>query len=193
MYGRLAAITAPTPGNHEWCNREQGYTAYWLSRRGVRPPPWYATRIAGWQVLSLNSEHDIGRDGRQARWLRARMRERRFGTCRLAFFHRPRYSTGRHGDQVDLSALWRQLEGRAALVVNGHDHSLQRHRPVRGTTAFVSGAGGHGLYSVTLDHARVAWASGRDYGALRLELRRTGGRWRFVRDDGRVLDAGRLP
>jgi hypothetical protein len=79
-----------------------------------------------------------------------------------------------------------------AVVLNGHDHSLQRHRPVRGTTAFVSGAGGQGLYSVTLDDPRVAWASGRDVGALRLELTRRAAGWRFLRVDGRVLGACRL-
>src|SRR3954468_17329487 len=55
-YGRLASITSPTIGNHEWGNRYRGYYPYWRARRGRRMPPWYRIEVAGWEIFSLNSQ-----------------------------------------------------------------------------------------------------------------------------------------
>ena len=36
-YGRFDKITAPTPGNHDWPQHEEGYDPYWRRRtRGCR-------------------------------------------------------------------------------------------------------------------------------------------------------------
>lgn len=128
VYGSLARRTAPTPGNHDWPNHDLGYDPYWRSVTGAATPPWYAFRIGGWEVLSLNSEAPHGVASAQLRWLRARLRSGG-GTCRLAFWHRPRRSAGRHGDQRDVAPLEDALVGHAALVLGGHDHDLQRLRP----------------------------------------------------------------
>ena len=100
-YGPLAPLTDPTPGNHEWVSRQDGYDPYWRARTGAAPPPWYALRIGGWHILSLNSEapHDAGSP--QMRWLVRRLRGQR-GNCTLAFWHRPLQSAGPHGDQTDV-------------------------------------------------------------------------------------------
>jgi hypothetical protein len=62
VYGELARITTPTPGNHEWTARRDGYQPYWRAQTGATPPPWYSYKIGGWRVISLNSEapHDEG-------------------------------------------------------------------------------------------------------------------------------------
>jgi hypothetical protein len=186
VYGALAPRTAPTPGNHEWPRRGDGYEPYWRRVMGRTPPAYYRFSIAGWQVLSLNSEapHDGGSP--QVRWLARQVA--RPGTCRLAFWHRPRFSAGRHGDQADVAPLWDGLRGRAALVVNGHDHDMQRLRPIGGITEIVSGAGGHGHYGLHPDARRV-FGDDRTYGALRIDLRPGHARLRFVAADGRVLDS----
>jgi hypothetical protein len=132
----------------------------------------------------LLSPHAAGSS--QLRWL-AREAARP-GTCRLAFMHRPRFSGGRHGDQPDVAPLWNALRGRAALVVAGHDHDMQRLRPIDGITSFVSGAGGHGRYELRPD-ARRAFGDDRTYGALRIDLRPGHARLRFVAAGGRVLDS----
>lgn len=186
VYGALAGRTAPTPGNHEWPQRADGYEPYWRRVLGRTPPAYYDLRIAGWQVLSLNSEAPHGPGSAQLRWLVRRVA--RPGTCRLAFWHRPRFSTGRHGDQADVAPLWDALRGRAALVVSGHDHNMQRLRPVDGITQLVSGAGGHGRYGLHPDPRR-AFGNDRAYGALRIDLRPGHARLRFVAADGRVLDS----
>src|SRR5439155_808365 len=141
VYGRLDTRTAPTPGNHDWPQHDEGYDPHWQRVRGRRTPAYYTFGAAGWQLISLNSEiaHDAGSP--QLRWLRATLARRR-GTCRLAYWHRPRFSAGKHGDQDDTQPLWSALRGRTAIVLTGHDHNMQRLRPIDGITEFVSGAGG---------------------------------------------------
>lgn len=190
VYGRFAGVTAPTPGNHDWPNHDEGYDRYWKDVRGKEPPPWYVFRVAGWEVLSLNSEMIHHGGSPQLEWLRSEVREG--GTCRLAFWHRPRYSVGKHDDQPDLQTFWDALEGRAALVVNGHEHNMQRYRPIAGITELVAGAGGHSHYELDRVEPRHAFANDRDYGALRLELRRRSASFEFIAADGRVLDTGRV-
>jgi len=185
LYGALAPRTAPTPGNHEWPQRGDGYEPYWRAVTGRTPPAWYGLRVAGWTLLSLNSEAPHGRGSAQLRWLARRVA--RPGTCRLAFWHRPRFSAGHHPDDPGLAPLFDALRGHAALVVNGHDHDMQRFRPIGGITEVVSGAGGHSHYEVHAD-PRLAFSDDRTYGALRIDLRPGRARLRFVAADGRVLD-----
>jgi hypothetical protein len=192
VYGALAAITAPTPGNHEWGNRDQGYFPYWRQAGGSPIRPWYAFRVAGWQILSLNSEAQHGAGSAQVRWLRERLRKTDVGTCRIAFWHRPRYSAGRGGDQVDVEPFWRALAGNATIVLNGHNHDMQRHLQRRGIVEFVSGAGGHELRYVDETDPRLAFAQEDVTGALRLTLGRETATHAFVSVDGTVLDSGEL-
>ena len=185
LYGALARRTAPTPGNHEWPRRGEGYEPYWRAVTGRTPPAWYGFRVAGWTLLSLNSQAPHGPGSAQLRWLAHRVA--RPGSCRLAFMHRPRFSAGRHPDDPGLDALFGALRGHAALLVTGHDHNMQRFRPIGGITEIVAGAGGHSHYELHAD-ARLAFADDRDYGALRIDLRPGRARLRFVSVGGQVLD-----
>jgi hypothetical protein len=40
------------------------------------------------------------------------------------------------------------LSGHAAIAVNGHEHNMQRLRPINGITELISGAGGKSLYEL---------------------------------------------
>jgi calcineurin-like phosphoesterase family protein len=191
VYGRLNRITAPTPGNHEWPAHRRGYNRYWKRAKGASPPAYYAFSLAGWRILSLNSEVAHGPGSRQVRWLRRELR-RRQGNCTIAFWHRPRYSAGFHGDQRDMAPVWRALSGHAALVVNGHDHDLQRFRRRDGIVELIAGAGGHGRYPVDRARKGLAFADDRHYGALKLVLRRGRAAFAFVSASGRRLDSGRV-
>jgi hypothetical protein len=188
VYGRLARRTLPTPGNHEWGARQSGYDPYWGAVTGGRPPSHYAVRLAGWKLISLNSEEAMGARSTQGRWLRRQVAGS--GTCRLAFWHRPRFSAGPHGDQADVAGLWNVVRGRAALVLNGHDHDMQELRPQSGTTELVAGAGGNGLYPLRSGDRRLAWSNATTYGALRLRLRPGKASYAFVSASGRVLRHG---
>jgi Calcineurin-like phosphoesterase len=188
VYGSLARITAPTPGNHDWPNHREGYDPYWESVTGSLPPAFYSFEVAGWQLLSLNSQAPAGPHSVQVRWLREQVAEG--GTCRLAFWHRPRYSAGQHGDDEWVGTLWQTLRGRAALVVTAHDHDMQRLKPIDGMVELVSGAGGKSHYVVDRDDPRLAFSNDTDWGALRVELRPGAAAFAFVTTDGRTLDSG---
>lgn len=190
VYGRLRAVTAPTPGNHDWPRHADGYDPYWSTVTGRRPPAHYSFRLAGWQILSLNSEEPLDPGSRQLRWLRRQLHEP--GDCRLAFWHRPRYSAGKHGDQGDVDPLWQALRGRARLVVNGHEHNLQRLRPIDGITELIAGAGGKSRYAIDEDDHRLAFARDDTDGALRLELSPGAAQYRFMSAAGEVLDTGTI-
>lgn len=188
VYGRLRAVTLPTPGNHEWSNRTEGYYPYWARTLGARPPDHYSVRIAGWQVLSLNSEEPHEAGSPQVEWLARQVASG--GDCRIAFWHRPRYSAGTHGDQPDIDPLWHALEGRAALVVNGHDHDMQELRVREGIRELVAGAGGNVRYPINDGDPRLAWGTDRTDGALRLRLQPGVARYDFVAVDGTLLHRG---
>lgn len=190
-YGRLARITAPTPGNHDWGASRTGYDPYWRRVHGRRVAHWYAFGAAGWQIISLNSETAHGEGSAQHRWLRRQVRLR--GTCRIAFWHKARFSAGtNHGDSEDLASLWNALRGRAVMVLSGHEHNMQRLRPVDGITQFVSGAGGRGLYGLNSGDRRLAFGNDTDFGAVRLWLQPGRAEYAFFAADGRVLDEGTI-
>jgi hypothetical protein len=188
-FGRLARRTAPTPGNHEWPSRAEGYRPYWrkVAPRGI--PSYYSFSTGGWRLISLNSEtqHDPG--SRQLEWLRSRTKGR--GNCRIAFWHRPRYSAGdQHGDQSDVQPFWDALRHHAVLVLNGHEHDMQRFEPRQGITEIVSGAGGNGFYAVNTFYPGLAFGDSSHYGALRMSLSPGVARYRFVSSSGETLDRG---
>lgn len=187
LYGKLAKRTAPTLGNHEASNRGSGYAPYWARALGRPVARWYSFRAGGWTVLSLDSEVRGALARRQARWLRSAVQSG--GNCRLAFWHRPRYSAGLHGDERAVAPLWNGLAGRARLALNGHDHDMQQLKRRDGITELVAGSGGNSLYPLRRD-ARVAWGNDTAFGALSLRLRRGVASWAFVGERGRVLHRG---
>jgi hypothetical protein len=182
-YAAILSRMLPTPGNHDWPNHERGYDRFWKKVRGTRMPYRYAKRAGGWEIISLNSEDALGE---QAAWLEKKVRAP--GTCRLAFWHRARRSAGAHGDQRDVDLLWQPLVGHAALVVNGHDHDLQRMAPRDGIVELISGAGGKSHYDVDTTYDGLEWSDDTTYGALRLGLKPGLATAEFVAVDGRVLD-----
>ena len=61
-YGRFDSIAAPTPGNHEWHNRTEGYDPYWKAAGLVTNRHYYSFKTAGWEIISLNSESGLEGD-----------------------------------------------------------------------------------------------------------------------------------
>jgi hypothetical protein len=190
-FGALAHITQPTIGNHEWPNRFSGYYRYWAARKGRPLPPWSKTEIAGWELYNLNSQAPHGPGSPQVRWLE-RSLEGATGTCRIAFWHRPLYSAGAYGTAEDLRPLWNRLAGRARIVLSGHDHNLQRHRPQRGIAQYVVGAGGRGRYSLHSGSSTLAWGTDDVNGALRIVLKPGRALLEFRSTSRRLLDRSRV-
>jgi hypothetical protein len=187
IYGGLGSITAPTVGNHEWPNVATGYVPYWTAVRGSPPPFRYAFAVSGWQLISLNS--NLPTDPAQERWLNQEIASTpRYGSCRIAFMHHPRYSAGLHGDLTGLQGIFDELRGHASIALAGHDHDMQRLHPIGGITPYVDGSGGNELYPVNRDDPRLAFFDDTHHGALRIRLRPSRAALAFVDQDGNTLD-----
>jgi hypothetical protein len=181
---------APTAGNHEWPNASQGYDPFWREVRGDPPPSYYSFKAGGWEILSVNSEPEDWQPA--VKWLTEQTKPG--GNCRVGFWHRPRYSGGLHeeGERQSPTEFWEALEGRARIIVNGHDHNSQRMRAQDGIVELIAGAGGRRLYDVDESYGRLAFSNDTDFVALRLDLSPRRARWRFVTVGGTVLDSGKL-
>jgi acid phosphatase type 7 len=186
--GALAPVTEATIGNHEWDNRFRGYYQYWHARKGRRYPPWSKTEVAGWEIVNLSSQAPHSSRSPQVRWLEQALGP---GDCRIAFMHRPRYSAGAYGGAPDLDPFWNRLSGRARIVLAGHDHNLQRHRPQRGLVQYVVGAGGRPRYRLHPGNPTLVWGSDDHDGALRMVLRPGRALLEFRSTRGRLLDRSR--
>ena len=189
-YGSLKKVTTPVAGDHEWDDDREDYLAYWRDARREELPPWSSVDVAGWQVIALNTETEIGPGSPQLEWLSEQVREA--GTCRIVLMHRPRFTAGDDGDHDELAPVWDAIAGRAAMVLSGDDHNMQRLRPVDGVTQFVSGAGGRSNYNVDEDDQRLAFGNDDSDGVLRLELRPGSARHSFVSAGGETLDSGQI-
>ncbi|MBL8880070.1 MAG: metallophosphoesterase [Phycisphaerales bacterium] len=117
---------------------------------------WFDYGDARFVVLNSNLEESVLTE-RVAPWLRDTLKDSD-ATWKFAVFHHPPYSVGKHGsNEVMRRALVPALEaGGADMVFNGHDHTYQRTKPIRGGALdengivyVVSGAGGAALYEMT--------------------------------------------
>jgi hypothetical protein len=90
-------------------------------------------------------------DPEQARWLDGVWTDAG-DKWRIAFFHHPLYSSGRHADEsrvVIRPALEPLLlRNHVDVVFSGHEHLYERIAPQKGIRYFVSGGGGRNLYHV---------------------------------------------
>ena len=111
--------------------------------------------------------------------------------------HHPRFSSGLHGPDTTLGALWTTLSrGGVDVVLAGHDHHYERFAPFEGIRSFVVGSGGRSLYPVLrrLSRPKSVAVNYRTYGVLRLTLRAEGYDWRFVPVAGSTYtDSGSSP
>ena len=147
-FDRFKSITNPVIGNHEYESLlgpdPLGYRGYW----GAGAEDMYTVDVAGWHLIALNSNTQIGpaRINNEVAKLQADLAATPPNTCTLAYFHHPVQNAGPEGEPVpgSLAArLWSALVGKADVVLNGHDHSYQRFKPVSGTTEIVDGTLGH--------------------------------------------------
>lgn len=199
VWGRFKGDALAVPGNHDY-RTDAGAPFYAYFGAPAAPTGYFSRPLGDWRVLALNSNIDIAEGSVQLRWLKEQLAGNPH-RCVLAIWHHPRFSSGAHGSNPSVEALWRTArQGGVSLVLAGHDHHYERFVPLdasgrpddSGTRSFVVGTGGAGLYPVnpirpTISAARIA----QRHGVLRLELAADRYRWRFLAlPDGAVLDAG---
>ena len=203
---RIMSVLHTSPGNHDYDSRSGGpYFAYFGSRAGPAGKGYYSYDVGGWHILSLNSElyfEDTEPDHARAQetWLREDLKQHQ-SLCALAYFHRPLFSSGKHGNTRQVKNLWEILfSGGVDLVVNGHDHDYERFLPqtpegavdsAKGMEQIVAGTGGGALtrFRYRLARNSAAHIQGR-FGILKVTLGEREYRHAFLDTDGRVWDAG---
>jgi len=94
----------------------------------------------------------------QLAWLTEDLQRSQNQPWRVAFFHRPPYSSGSHGSDLAIRQAFGPLfeQYNVQIVLNGHEHSFERSVPWRvstntdrqAVTYVVTGGGGAGLYAV---------------------------------------------
>lgn len=199
-WGRFRGRTRPTPGNHEYgTSGAGGYFTYF----GKRARPWrdgtYSFDLGRWHLVAINSGRGYITRA-QLRWVQRDLR-RDDHRCELAYWHHPRYSSGRaHGSDQGVQGLWRVLfRAGTDVVLNGHEHNYERFAlmsprgqlaPHRGIREFVVGTGGAYLYQLGEPiHGSQRRIDDR-YGVLRLILHSARYEWRFKTLNGAALDRG---
>jgi len=184
-WGPMRPRLHPAPGNHEYETPEaSAYFAWFGAAAGEPGQGWYSWDLGAWHLVALNSNcafvGGCGVGSPQLAWLQADLAAHP-AECLLAYWHAPRYSSGRHGSLTHTDALWDALVGAGMdVALAGHDHSYER-MVVDGVREFVVGTGGRSLYPFE-DDALPATEIRHDdtYGLLRLDLGEGNYVWEFL-------------
>jgi len=200
-WGRVKAKTYPAPGNHEYGSSDAtGYFAYFGERAGPSGRGYYSFDVGSWHLISLNSEISTAAGSAQETWLKADLAATS-KRCTLAYWHKPLFSSGPHGNDPSVRPLWDALYAAGAeLVLVGHDHDYERFAAqtpsgsadaTRGIREFVVGTGGKEHYSISSTKPNSQVHNTDTYGVLRLTLHADSYDWRFVPEAGKTFtDSG---
>jgi len=203
-WGRAKAITSPVPGNHEYHDPTTcppvaaGYYQYFGAAAGDPYEGYYSFDLGPWHLIALNSNIAAGPTSAQGLWLAADLAATT-EPCILAYWHRPRFSSGSaHGNAPPTSAtaaLWNAVyDGGGDVVLVAHAHNYERFVPldkegkrddVKGVRQFVVGTGGasHGAFGIAIPDTSEA----RDkttFGVLKLTLHASSYDWEFMPEAG---------
>jgi len=188
-WGRHRSQTRPAPGNHEYESPGAApYFDYFGVNAGPRGLGYYSFELGGWHVVALNSNVAVSEGSPQGTWLRADLAANR-ARCTLAYWHHPRFSSGKHGNQEQMRGFWHILyEAGAEVILSAHDHIYERFAaqdpdgvpdPSKGIRQFVVGTGGANPYSVAAVQANSEVRLST-IGVLKLTLTATGYDWEFI-------------
>jgi hypothetical protein len=188
-WGRHKSRTRPVPGNHEYESPgATPYFDYFGANAGPYGLGYYSFEMGNWHAIALNSHIPLSADSPQGQWLRADLAANAT-RCTIAYWHVPRFSSGKHGDQPQLGDFWTLLyEAGADVVLSGHDHTYERFAPQdpngvldlqRGIRQFVVGTGGANTYQFATirPNSEVRLSV---LGVLKLTLRAEDYDWSFI-------------
>ncbi len=148
MYGPTFMERFAMPGNERYYSFDYGPVHVAVLDSEDR----LFTRLAS-DVVSAS---DFGRGSEQYEWLKKDLESLPKAMWKVVALHRPPYSVGEHGDQVDVQALVPLFDSYGVnIVLAGHDHTYQRSKPMvagkaaeRGTVYVVSAGAGAPLYEL---------------------------------------------
>lgn len=203
-WGPYNSIVHPVPGNHEYMKpAASGYYAYFGAAAGDPTKGYYSWDLGAWHLVALNSEcAEVGgcnAGSPQELWLQADLAATS-KQCILAYWHKPRFSSGEHGPNAAYDAFWRDLYAAGAdIALSGHDHDYERFAPqnpdgqvdANGIRQFVVGTGGAILIYFGEIQPNTEIRNRMTYGVLKLTLHATSYDWQFVPEgSGTFTDSG---
>jgi LysM repeat protein len=206
-WGRQVDRIYPVPGNHEYITGgASGYYTYFGDRATPLEPGcrkdcggYYSFNYGGWHIVALNSEIPGDPGTPQEQWLRADL-EANPSVCTLAYWHKPRFSSGRHLGGAGQGLYNALYEYGADIVLVGHDHDYERFAPQdgggkldneRGIRQFVVGTGGDALRDYKFIQPNSEARNSDTWGIIKFSLRPDSYDWEFLPIPGQTwTDSG---
>jgi hypothetical protein len=203
---RIMKEVRPTPGNHEHLTMMAApYYQYFGSRAGSPKKGYYSFDLGAWHIISLNSEMLVNRGflaqdvQDQLAWLNDDLAKNK-KLCTLAYWHHPRYSSGWHGNDQRIDALWQILYNAGVdVILNGHDHDYERFLPLspagvvdsaKGMVEIIAGTGGGEMRGFGRIAAHSDFRLEGHFGVLKLTLGAKEYQHALLDVSGRVWDPG---
>ncbi len=162
---------------------------YFGENAGELGKGYYSYDLGAWHVVVIDSNFGTGAGSPQLRWLQSDLATNR-RLCTLAYWHHPRFSSGRHGNHPRMEPVWEALyEAGADVVISGHDHTYERFArqapdgtadPDRGIRQFVVGTGGAPLYEFCELAPNSEVRENHTHGVIKLTLHPTSYDWEFI-------------
>lgn len=196
--------TYAVPGNHEYKTPgANGYreivSRYGLPRTGS--DLWWVKKIGGYTIIGLDSEKlssagKLTAKGKREKSFIKNVLASNNGRPTIVAWHRPRFSSGHHGNQNDLGVktLWNSIstDRDVKLVLWGHDHNFENRKFAVGghyIRTLVIGTGGAEKYICT-----TASCIDDVYGVVKLSLYPSKIYWKFISTElpgqGKTLKSG---
>ena len=210
-WGRFLSKTWATAGGSHDLYGGGAFYDYFGQRAGPTPYSSYSVDIGAWHVISLNSNcsnPNVGGCGPGSpsyEWLKRDLAENR-DKCTLAFFHEPRWSSGKYTNETKVAPYVRALyDGGADVMLQGHDHDYERFAPQDpdgnadpdyGLESFVVGTGGKSVDGFATTPPPITATPNSEafnrktFGVLKMTLRSDGYAYDFVPDPEQSIPAG---
>ena len=127
--------------------------------------------------------------------------QRHQGQPIIVMWHRPRFSSGLHGDAKNTDALWKlaAADRDVKVVLWGHDHNYEHRKFIyrnadgskRYLDTFVVGTGGAELRACRVPSRAPSLLCGpNNFGVLKLQLTSESLTWSFIHTNDQVKDLG---
>jgi acid phosphatase type 7 len=202
---RIMRWLRPSIGNHDLDNGfGEAYYQIFGDKAGAKGLGYYAYDLGEWKIISLNSEivtnPAFPPETRRAQeeWLKKELAGNT-KKCALAYFHRPRFSSGGHAGDLRMTGVWNILfEHNVDVVINGHEHHYERFEPqtpaglrdtLKGIVQYIVGTGGASLTGIRKPvQPNSARTIEGHYGVLKLTLGAGEYQSAFLDTVGRVWD-----
>jgi hypothetical protein len=194
-WGRHKARTRPSPGNHDYyTSGARDYYEYFGDSAGPAGLGYYSYDLGTWHIVSLNSETDMAVGSSQEKWLRQDL-SASTKPCTLAYWHKPRFTSGAHSNNSGTGPLVEALyEANAEVIVTGHNHQYERFAPMdpdgraddaKGIRHITIGNGGIGFYEWGTIQPNSEKRNNDTYGVMKFTLRANSYDWQFVPEAGK--------